>query len=186
MQGAQFLLRHLAALEPVAQVPHHAGAFRFVVEEAAGVEFRDQPAEEAFQLALGGHARLVRHQLARRRGLSLAALVTEVDTARPDAALLVAAGEVDTLTAPRLEAAVDELLGSGAEVLVADLTGVTFLASSGLAVLIRGAHLASAQGRRLRLVAEGRPVLRPLQITGTEELFDLHGDRAAALAVDRD
>jgi anti-sigma B factor antagonist len=114
------------------------------------------------------------------------ALDTAVERPRSDAALLVAAGEVDTLTAPRLEAAVDELLGTGADVLVADLTGVTFLASSGLAVLIRAAHLASSEGRRLRLVAEGRPVLRPLQITGTDELFDLHTDRATALQVDRD
>jgi anti-sigma B factor antagonist len=114
------------------------------------------------------------------------ALDTAVERPQPGAALLVAAGEVDTLTAPRLEAAVDELLGTGADVLVADLTGVTFLASSGLAVLIRAAHLASSDGRRLRLVAEGRPVLRPLQITGTDELFDLHTDRATALLVDRD
>ena len=109
-----------------------------------------------------------------------------VERPRPDAALLVAAGEVDTLTAPRLEAAVDDLLGTGCEVLVVDLSGITFLASSGLAVLIRAAHLAAAHGRRLRLVAQGRPVLRPLRITGTEELFDLHADRDAALGPDRD
>jgi anti-sigma B factor antagonist len=109
-----------------------------------------------------------------------------VERPRPGAALLVAAGEVDTLTAPRLEAAVDELLGTGSEVLVVDLSRITFLASSGLAVLIRAAHLAAAEGRRLHLVAEGRPVLRPLRITGTEELFDLHTDRAAALGPDRD
>jgi anti-sigma B factor antagonist len=114
------------------------------------------------------------------------ALDTAVEQPQPGAAVLVAAGEVDTLTAPRLEAAVDELLGTRAEVLVADLSGVTFLASSGLAVLIRAAHLAAADGRRLRVVAEGRPVLRPLQITGTDELFDLHSDRAVALVPDRD
>jgi anti-sigma B factor antagonist len=109
-----------------------------------------------------------------------------VELPRPGAALLVATGEVDTLTAPRLEAAVDELLATAAEVLVVDLSGIAFLASSGLAVLIRAAHLAAADGRRLRLVAQGRPVLRPLRITGTEELFDLHDDRAAALGPDRD
>lgn len=109
-----------------------------------------------------------------------------VERPRPDAAVLVAGGEVDTLTAPRLEAAVDELLGTDAAVLVVDLTGITFLASSGLAVLIRAAHLAAAHGRRLSLVATGRAVLRPLRITGTEELFDVHADRAAALGADRD
>ena len=43
------------------------GRFGCVVEEAARVELRDQPVEEALQLALRGDARLVRHQLARRR-----------------------------------------------------------------------------------------------------------------------
>jgi anti-sigma B factor antagonist len=104
----------------------------------------------------------------------------------PGLALLTAAGEVDTLTAPRLEAAMDEFLDTGEPGLVADLTGITFLASSGLAVLIRAAHRAAADGRRLRLVTQGRPVLRPLQITATDELFDLHTDLDAALAAARD
>jgi anti-sigma B factor antagonist len=104
----------------------------------------------------------------------------------PGVVLLTAAGEVDTLTAPRLEAALGELVDSGARGLVADLTGITFLASSGLAVLIRAAHRAEADGRRLRLVTQGRPVLRPLQITGTDGLFDLHTDLDAALAAARD
>lgn len=101
-------------------------------------------------------------------------------------ALLTAAGEVDTLTAPQLEAAMDELLDTGERGLVADLTGITFLASSGLAVLIRAAQRAEADDRRLRLVVRGRPVLRPLQITATDALFDLHTDLDTALTAARD
>jgi hypothetical protein len=58
---------------------------------------------------------------------------------QPDArhALLVVEGEIDTLTAGSLERALTELLEDRPEVLVVDLTAVTFLASSGLAVLIR-------------------------------------------------
>lgn len=115
---------------------------------------------------------------------------TAIDTGltrpRPGAALLTATGEVDTLTAPRLDAALDELLQADEQVVVVDLTGITFLASSGLAVLIRGAHRATADRRRLRVVTRGRPVLRPLQITGTDSLFDLYTDVDAALAPGRD
>jgi anti-sigma B factor antagonist len=64
--------------------------------------------------------------------------------------------------------------------LVADLDGVTFLASSGLAVLIQAAHRAERSRRKLRLVASGRQVRRPLAITGTDQLFELHEDRASA------
>lgn len=97
-------------------------------------------------------------------------------------ALLTVRGEVDTLTASRLGAAFDRLLEEGDRVLAADLTGITFLASSGLAVLIAAAHRATAADRTLRLVVAGRAVRRPLEITGTDQLFDLHTDRAAALA----
>ena len=114
------------------------------------------------------------------------AIDTGLSRPRPGAVVLTATGEVDTLTAPRLDAALAELLGTPEQVLVVDLTGITFLASSGLAVLIRAAHRASSSDRRLRLVTRGRPVLRPLRITGTDSLFDLHTDLDGALASDPD
>jgi anti-sigma B factor antagonist len=101
---------------------------------------------------------------------------------QPDAhhALLVVDGEIDTLTAGSLERALTELLNASADVLVVDLSAVTFLASSGLAVLIRAAH--QAGDRRLRLVSTARAVRRPMEITGSDQLFDLYPDRTAALS----
>ena len=77
--------------------------------------------------------------------------------AQPDArhALLVVEGEIDTLTTAALERALSKLLSDASDVLVVDLADVTFLASSGLAVLIRAAHQAGE--RRLRLVAARAP-----------------------------
>jgi len=102
--------------------------------------------------------------------------------AQPDArhALLVVEGEIDTLTAGSLERALSKLLSEPCDVLVVDLAAVTFLASSGLAVLIQAAH--QAGDRRLRLVAATRAVRRPLEITGSDQLFDLYPDRDAALS----
>ncbi len=101
---------------------------------------------------------------------------------RPDErhTLLVVEGEIDTLTAGALERALTRLVADPSDVLVVDLTAVTFLASSGLAVLIRAAHRAGK--RRLRLVSAARVVRRPLEITGTDQLFDLYPDQDAALS----
>ncbi len=96
-------------------------------------------------------------------------------------ALLRVEGEIDTLTADELERGMDQLLAAPSGVLVVDLSDVTFMASSGLAVLIRAAH--RADDRRLRIVATGRAVRRPLEITGSDQLFDLYNDRGAALTL---
>lgn len=110
-------------------------------------------------------------------------LETDLGHPEPGVALLTVAGEIDTLTAPLLAAALDRLLACEDRVLAADLSGVTFLASSGLAVLIQAAHRA---GSTLRLIVPGRAVRRPLEITGTDQLFDLHAGRATALATVHD
>lgn len=96
-------------------------------------------------------------------------------------ALLCVEGEIDTLTADELERGMEQLLAAPSGVLVVDLSNVTFMASSGLAVLIRAAHQAGE--RRLRLVAAARAVRRPLEITGSDQLFDLYTDRGEALTV---
>lgn len=112
-------------------------------------------------------------------------LDTQVSRPRPGSVLLEVDGEVDTLTADALQAGLDEAVdaarveGSG---VVVDLTGVTFLASSGLAVLIGGARRVTGYGGRLRLVAASRSVTRPLQVTGADALFETYDDVASALA----
>lgn len=105
--------------------------------------------------------------------------------ARPAAgvAVLSVDGEIDTLTAPSLQRAIAELFADPADtVLVIDLSAVGFLASSGLAVLIRAAQQAAERGVRLRLVARPRAVRRPLEVTRSDQLFALYDDPAAALA----
>ena len=112
---------------------------------------------------------------------SAGSLALEISHPRPDAALLAVNGELDTLTAPELDAALRELVAEPRRVLVVDLSGVTFLASSGLAVLIQAAHRAEDSDRALHLVVTARAVLRPLEITGSDQLFALHADLATAL-----
>ena len=107
-------------------------------------------------------------------------LDTTIARPHPGTAVLVVQGEIDTLTAPAFASATSDLVAAPDEALVIDLTGVRFLASSGLAVLIQAAHRAEQRGARLRLVVATRAVRRPLEITGTDQLFDLHPDVSAA------
>jgi anti-sigma B factor antagonist len=99
----------------------------------------------------------------------------------PGARVLHVVGEVDTLTAPVLRTRLDEHLAE-VELLVLDLTDVTFLGSAGLAVLVAGKDEADRVGHRLRLVPGSRIVVRALEATGLLTLFDLADTAADALA----
>ncbi|MEJ8278639.1 STAS domain-containing protein [Pseudonocardia spirodelae] len=116
-------------------------------------------------------------------GADSAHLGVRFSSPRTGLTVLTVCGEVDTLTAPRLEVALDELLalapdGEGRDLAV-DLEGVTFLASSGLGVLIHTARRASRDDRRLYVVATNRAVLRPLEVTGSAQLFTVLADQDA-------
>lgn len=104
---------------------------------------------------------------------------------RPEGAgrvVVTVGGEVDILTSPQLRAAVLDQIEQGAELVVLDLDGITFLGTSGLAVLIEAREAAQAGGVALRLACSERRVLRPLTIAGLTPLFDVHETVGGALA----
>lgn len=86
-------------------------------------------------------------------------------------AVVAADGEVDLHTAPLLSAALDEAFALDPDTVVLDFTGVTFLASSGLAVMVDALSEATRRRCALRLLAGSDAVLRPLEITGLSRLF---------------
>jgi anti-sigma B factor antagonist len=49
-------------------------------------------------------------------------------------------------------------------------------------VLIQAAQRAEDSGRGVHLVVSSRAVLRPLEVTGSDQLFTLHSDLGTALA----
>jgi anti-sigma B factor antagonist len=95
--------------------------------------------------------------------------------------LLQASGEIDILSAPALRSALLPALET-AERVVLDLSGVSFLGSSGLAVLVEARDQAQQGGHGLRLVCSSRIVLRALEATGLRDLFDIAADLPTALA----
>jgi anti-sigma B factor antagonist len=102
-----------------------------------------------------------------------------------DGAVVVhALGEVDMATRKlldlQLQAAESQVVPPAPVVL--DLTGVTFLASVGLSLLVEHHERCAESGSRLVLVANDRVVLRPMQITGLDNLVTIVPTVQAALA----
>ena len=102
----------------------------------------------------------------------------------PQQIVIEVGGEVDMLTSPQLRAIVLEQFEpeAGTELVVLGMDGVTFLGTSGLAVLIEVREAAHAAGVELRLACTARRVLRPLTIAGLVPLFDIHPTLDDALA----
>src|SRR3954447_14442148 len=102
----------------------------------------------------------------------------------PGQVVIEVGGEVDMLTSPQLRStALGQFEpGSGTELVVLAMDGVTFLGTSGLAVLIEVREAAHAAGVELRVACTARRGLRPLTIAGLMSLFDIHDSQAAALA----
>jgi anti-sigma B factor antagonist len=90
------------------------------------------------------------------------------------------AGEIDAYTAPQLRSQLHEATGSGARVVVVDLSDVTFIDSAGLGALV-GAHrrMLEADGQ-LRVVRPPALVARAFQLTGLDGVLDFYDDRGAA------
>ncbi|MBB5159831.1 STAS domain-containing protein [Saccharopolyspora phatthalungensis] len=100
-----------------------------------------------------------------------------------DRVLLVeVAGEVELLNAPQVESELMAALDERPAVLVLDISGVTFLSSAGLAVLVRGRHRAGER-TRFRVVANGAATLRPIQLTGLDQEIDVVTSREQAMAM---
>jgi anti-anti-sigma factor len=98
------------------------------------------------------------------------------------ATLIHVKGEVDMASEVLLRRHLDEAMADEPAALVLDLTGVTFFASAGLHILVDLQHDATARGLSLRVVAKDRIVLRPMEITGVDQLITVVASVDQALA----
>lgn len=93
-------------------------------------------------------------------------------TGRDGIAGLAVSGDLDISGVEELLSTAGSLLDAGADVVELDLSGVTFIDSSGLGALVRLKKTVVAAGGQLRLVDVPRPVARILELTGLTDLFD--------------
>ena len=103
-----------------------------------------------------------------------------VQSVRPDGLDVVVVGEMDIDTAPELRS---RLLAAvrAHDVVVLDLSGVTFIDSQGLSVLLRVNAEAKAAGTVLRLERASARVRQLLELTSLTSLFSLEPESQNAL-----
>jgi anti-sigma B factor antagonist len=99
-----------------------------------------------------------------------------------EACLISLAGDFDFRTADAFGAELDHVVSEGARAVIADLTGVAFVDSTGLSALLRGADRLQAERGELVLVASDRMILGLLAVTGLDRRFQILGTLTDAIA----
>ena len=103
-------------------------------------------------------------------------------TSQGSCAVVSVGGEVDLGTAHELSEAALEAMRSIGPTLVLDLSGVTFMDSTGLKVLLAVHKRAELAGGRMVLAGANRSVTRVVSITGFDQTFAVRDDVEAAIA----
>jgi anti-sigma B factor antagonist len=101
-----------------------------------------------------------------------------------DVAVMVAGGELDYAASPQIRDRLTERIDAGARRVILDLSGATFIDSTGIGALVAAATLlGELDGGALLVVCpdENRRVLRIFEIAGVESLIAVHSSRAEAM-----
>lgn len=91
-------------------------------------------------------------------------------------------GDLDAVAVPRLIEAIDNALADDVAALIVELSGLDFLASSGMAVLIKGHTAATNCATQFGVVANGPTTSRPMELVGLNELLSVYPTLDDALA----
>ena len=91
-------------------------------------------------------------------------------------------GEIDLAVVPRVGAELDGAAGPAVPSLVVDLTGVTYIDSSGVHLLFKLAHRRLGDGGSTRLAVAGGPVRRVLELTGVQAAIGMDASVDEAIA----
>ncbi|HEV2097255.1 MAG TPA: STAS domain-containing protein [Chthoniobacterales bacterium] len=101
-------------------------------------------------------------------------------TDRPN--VLPLKGEIDLHVSPRIAASLGAMLDEKPKTLVVDLSDVSYIDSSGLAVLIEGMQSVEAYGGKFALAGLQENVRPIFEIARLDQVFRIFPDVEAALA----
>ncbi|MCC6483440.1 MAG: STAS domain-containing protein [Armatimonadetes bacterium] len=106
-----------------------------------------------------------------------------VSSERPSPAigLVSVTGEIDVYTSPRVRSAMLEHFEAGCTSLVVDLSSVDYLDSSGLGILVAGLKRARELGGEVLLVTTKPRIMRVLEVTGLDKVFNISATMDEAL-----
>ncbi|MFP5364005.1 MAG: STAS domain-containing protein [Thermoleophilia bacterium] len=91
-------------------------------------------------------------------------------------------GEIHVSTAPEFAQRLSTAIDGGKTAIVLDMSGVEFIDSTGLSVLLNGLRLVTQTQGRMAIVCANPTVLRLFQITRLDDTFDIFDDRRQAIA----
>jgi len=100
----------------------------------------------------------------------------------PDVLLVRMSGEIDIASTDFAAEAIRTAVAPPARLVLIDVSAVTFCSSAGLGNLVEARNLAGEHNISLALVGVGRPVDRPLSITGLGGQFQIYSTVDEALA----
>jgi anti-anti-sigma factor len=95
--------------------------------------------------------------------------MTDVDFATAAVPTVAPKGALDLATSRGLQTRLAELAGEVRQDAILDLSGVSFIDSVGLGVVLKAASRFHRQGKRLLIVAPAGPVQRILEFAGVTE-----------------
>lgn len=99
-----------------------------------------------------------------------------------EAFVFTLAGRLDVLSAPEAKKVFKEWLDGGESRLVGDLSGLDYVSSAGLRVLLEVARAAAKSGGGLSLFGLKERVREVFEVVGLESLIPLFATKAEALA----
>jgi anti-sigma B factor antagonist len=100
----------------------------------------------------------------------------------PESGLLELAGEIDLHESPQVKAQLEPLIAAKTPRILVDLSGVSYIDSSGLALFIEAMQRAQAYGGKFSLCSL-RPNVRVIfDISRLDQVFTIFPNREAAVA----
>jgi len=90
-----------------------------------------------------------------------------------DGSLIRVAGEVDLYSSPELRKAILKATSSAKGELAIDLSGVTYIDSSGVATLVEGLRSAREHDASFALVAPSSAVMQVLELARLDSVFEV-------------
>src|SRR5919107_2506486 len=98
-----------------------------------------------------------------------------------DTRVISVSGEIHVTTAPEFSQRLNDAIAAGTRGVVIDMTGVEFIDSTGLSVLLNGLRRVTRAEGRLALVVSNPTVLRLFEITRLDSTFDIAPTRDEAI-----
>jgi anti-sigma B factor antagonist len=104
--------------------------------------------------------------------------VTEPE--QPGVPVLNVRGEIDVSTSPNFQEALAELISRPPRLWMVNMADVSFIDSTGLGVLVGAVRDMRAAGGDLRLVVTQPQILKLLELTGLDKVFEIVSDAVTA------